>query len=109
MKNLFLVLTLATATAFAAADTSLVLKPDSARLAASTAVGNTKCPVSGEEIGSMGDGPSVVYKGKAVKLCCKGCLKTFAKDPAKYLAIAEGKPAAKAKPAAGAQCTGHDH
>jgi YHS domain-containing protein len=109
MKKMFVVLALAAATAFAAADTSLVLKPDSARLAASTAVGNTKCPVSGDEIGSMGAASTVVYKGKAVALCCKGCLKTFAKDPVKYLAIAEGKPAASTKPAAGAQCAGHGH
>lgn len=109
MKNLFLVLSLATATAFAAADTSLVLKPDSARLATSIAVGNTKCPVTGEDIGSMGAVSTVVYQGKAVKLCCKGCVKPFAKDPAKYLAIAEGKPAASTKPAAGAQCAGHGH
>jgi YHS domain-containing protein len=108
MKKMFLVLALAAASSFATADTSLVLKPDSARLAASTPVGNKKCPVSGEEIGSMGAGPVVVYQGKSVQLCCKGCLKAFGKDPAKFLAIAEGKPAASAKPAAGAQCAGHD-
>jgi YHS domain-containing protein len=88
-RTILLAIAIAAAGAFAAADTSLVLKPDAKRIAASKSVENKKCPVSGEEIGSMGAARVVVYKGKAVKLCCAGCVKAFAKDPAKFLAIAE--------------------
>jgi hypothetical protein len=44
------------------------------------------CVVSDEEIGKDPDmKPHVfTYKGQEVKLCCKGCLKDFEKDPAKY-------------------------
>jgi hypothetical protein len=42
------------------------------------------CVVSGEKLGSMGK-PYVFTDGdREVKLCCKGCLKDFKKDPAKY-------------------------
>lgn len=43
------------------------------------------CAVSGEKLGSMGDPYSFVHEGREVKLCCKGCLKDFKKDPAKHL------------------------
>ena len=43
------------------------------------------CPVTGEELGSMGDAIKVSYKGKEVKLCCEGCVKKFNADPEKYL------------------------
>ncbi len=44
------------------------------------------CVVTDEEIGKDPDmKPHVfTYKGQEVKLCCKGCLKDFEKDPAKY-------------------------
>ena len=69
------------------------------------------CIISGEPLGSMGDALVQIHEGREVKFCCKGCIKSFSKDPAKYLAIidlgakdkAEGKqpvnPAAP-KPAA---------
>jgi len=94
MKKILIALALASVTAFAAApavDTSLVLKPTPEQVKAAHLVGNKKCPVSGEEIGGMGPGKTVVYKGKAVQLCCGSCVKTFAKEPAKYLEIAEKK------------------
>ncbi len=97
MKTTLIALALAISASFAAkADTSLVLKPDAKRIAASHAVNNKLCPVTGEAIGSMGTAPVVVYQGKAVTLCCKGCIKAFAKEPAKYLAIAEAPDTAKA-------------
>lgn len=43
------------------------------------------CPVSGEGLGTMGKPYSFVKDGQEVKLCCKGCLKDFEKEPAKYL------------------------
>lgn len=99
MKTLLLAFTLAFVTACNAADTTLVLKPKPAQVEAAAKVGNKLCPVTGEEIGSMGGGRTVLYQGKAVQLCCAGCVKTFGKDPAKYLAIAE--KGAKAPAAAG--------
>jgi hypothetical protein len=45
------------------------------------------CVVSDEEIGKDPDMKPYVFthKGQEVKLCCKGCLKDFEKDSAKYL------------------------
>ena len=43
------------------------------------------CPVSGEELGSMGTPLKMTVGDKAVFLCCKGCVKAFNKDPQKYL------------------------
>lgn len=48
--------------------------------------GQTICPVSGEELGSMGEPIVVTHEGKEVKLCCKSCIKKFNADPAKYSA-----------------------
>ena len=46
------------------------------------------CPVSGEELGSMG-GPLKVARGShSTFLCCKGCLEKVEADPDKYLGTA---------------------
>ena len=46
------------------------------------------CPVSGEKLGGDMGAPYVfTYKGQEIKLCCKGCLKDFKKDPKKYVAL----------------------
>ena len=47
------------------------------------------CVVSDEELGSMGDPYAFTHEGQELKLCCKSCLKTFKKDPAKYLKKAQ--------------------
>jgi YHS domain-containing protein len=39
------------------------------------------CPVSGENLGSMGVPIKVSAEGKDAYLCCKGCVKDFEKDP----------------------------
>lgn len=44
----------------------------------------TTCPISGEELGSMGDPIDRLYGPTLVRLCCKGCNKSFDKNPAKY-------------------------
>ena len=54
------------------------------------------CPVSGDELGGMGKPYSFEQDGREIKLCCKGCLKDFKKDPAKYIKVIE-KEEAKAK------------
>jgi YHS domain-containing protein len=43
------------------------------------------CPVSDEKLGEMGDPVVFEYKGREIKLCCKGCRKDFDKEPAKYI------------------------
>ena len=73
MRKILIAIAMASVAALATApvDTSLVLKPTPEQIKAAHAVGNKKCPVSGEEIGgSMGEGKTVIYKGQAVQLCC---------------------------------------
>ena len=55
--------------------------------AAVTAYPFDSCIVSGEPLGSMGEAIVLVHEGREVKFCCKGCIKTFKKDPAKHVAI----------------------
>ena len=44
------------------------------------------CVVSGEKLGGdMGDIVDYIHENKLVRFCCKGCVKDFKKDPAKYL------------------------
>lgn len=47
----------------------------------------TTCPVSGEELGSMGEPVIVQHEGTTVKLCCKSCIEDFNADPEKYTAM----------------------
>lgn len=59
------------------------------------------CAISGEELGSMGKPFDHVHQAagqpdRLVRMCCKGCLKTFKKDPAKYIARIDS--AAKSNP-----------
>lgn len=55
------------------------------------------CVVSGEKLGGMGEAYSLVQDGQEVKLCCKGCLKAFNKDTAKYMAKIKEAADKKAK------------
>lgn len=106
MKSILIAIVLSAVSGFAATpDTSLVLKPSAAQVKAAKALDNPECPVSHEPNGSMGGGRTVIYQGKAVKLCCGSCVKKFAKDPAKYTAAAEKTT----KPAAATEHEGHDH
>lgn len=45
------------------------------------------CVVSGEKLGGMGAPTEYVYQNRLVRFCCDGCIKTFNKDPQKYLAM----------------------
>ncbi len=42
------------------------------------------CLVSGEKLGDHGDPVVKVHDGQEFKFCCKGCVKDFDKDPAKW-------------------------
>jgi hypothetical protein len=60
------------------------------------------CVVSGDKLGDMGEPYVHVHKqdgkpDRTVKFCCKGCLKDFQKDPAKYLKLLDEASAPKAK------------
>ena len=73
----------------AAADTNTVkLKPYTLKT----------CIVSGDKLGEMGDPFVYAYKGREIKFCCKGCVKDFNKDPAKYIKLID-EAEAKAKKA----------
>jgi len=41
----------------------------------------TSCPISGEELGSMGDPIQIVYQGRLVKFCCSMCIPQFEANP----------------------------
>jgi len=51
------------------------------------------CVVSGEKLGEMGDPYVWEYQGREIKFCCKGCVKDFKKDPAKYIKMIEAAEA----------------
>jgi hypothetical protein len=58
------------------------------------------CVVSGDELGGMGAPYVFVHEGQEIKLCCKGCLKDFKKNAAKYVKKIE-EAEAKAKKSKG--------
>ena len=45
-----------------------------------------KCPISDEPLDAMGGPLDITHEGRLVRLCCKGCLKGFKKDPAAAIA-----------------------
>lgn len=73
--------------------------------AAAETVAQTVCPVSGEELGSMGDTITATHAGRTVQLCCKSCVKKFNADPEKYLAKLDDPDAAQEA----ADHDDHDH
>ena len=44
----------------------------------------TTCPVTGEELGSMGTPVVKVYNNREVRFCCPPCIETFEADQANY-------------------------
>ena len=55
----------------------------------------TTCMVSGEALDSMGKPIELVYNSRLVRLCCKGCVKSFKKSPDKFLAKIDAAMMAK--------------
>ncbi|SIO61350.1 hypothetical protein SAMN05444166_6732 [Singulisphaera sp. GP187] len=53
------------------------------------------CPVSNEDLDSMGGPLKVTRDGKSTLICCKGCLKELRANPAKYFGNQASSPAAK--------------
>jgi YHS domain-containing protein len=58
------------------------------------------CVVLGNKLGE--EATDYVYKGRLVRFCCKDCIATFEKDPAKYLAKLDEATKAKEKSKTGA-------
>ena len=56
----------------------------------------TTCVVSHDGLGGMGETVDTLYKGRLIRFCCKGCVKSFNKNPDKYLKELDAakKPAA---------------
>ena len=57
-----------------------------------------ECLVSDEALGSMGDPIELVHEGRLARLCCKGCVKSFKKDPATHFANVDRAMMAKQLP-----------
>lgn len=49
------------------------------------------CPVTGEELGSMGPPVPVTVAGRTIQVCCAGCRRPVEKNPQKYLAIVDAE------------------
>ncbi len=64
------------------------------------------CPVSGETI--SGEGVKLTYLGDEYVLCCKGCVKSFNKNPAKYISGGVVDPVCNMKDAKADINTVHD-
>jgi hypothetical protein len=45
----------------------------------------TTCVVSHDSLGGMGETVDALYEGRLIRFCCKGCVKSFNKNPDKYL------------------------
>lgn len=56
--------------------------------------GQTRCPVTGEELGSMGEPVPALVGGRTVYVCCRGCVKSAQADPTKTLTAVEAERAA---------------
>lgn len=44
-----------------------------------------KCIVSGQKLGTMGEGTKIEYKGREIKFCCPACKPKFDANPDEYL------------------------
>ena len=60
--------------------------PASPKIAALPYGGQKTCPVTGEELGSMGEPIAVTLKGQTVYVCCRGCIAKAQVNPDKALA-----------------------
>jgi YHS domain-containing protein len=49
------------------------------------------CPVTGEELGSMGPSIPVTVSGRTIQVCCEACVAAVKRNPAKYFAKVEGE------------------
>lgn len=64
------------------------------------------CVVSGDKLNAMGDPIVYQHEGREIRFCCDSCIRTFKREPAKYLAKLD---AAVAEQGAEAASDDHDH
>ena len=70
----------------------------------------TTCPISGGELGSMGEPVHYVIANRLVKLCCAGCVATLEKDAAAALKKLDTASKSTDSPEAKSdEHDGHDH
>lgn len=55
--------------------------------------GQKLCPVTGDELGSMGAPIPVNVRGQTIWVCCRGCVAKVQRDPDKYLRKVEAERA----------------
>ena len=91
---------------FALAKSNEITYAQATKYDAKAVAAQKTCPVSKEDLDSMG-GPLKVSRGdKSTFICCKGCLKEIQANPDKFLAASAASSAA---PKAGGEHPGHDH
>jgi YHS domain-containing protein len=71
-------------------DPAAEVMADSTDLAGKVDVKNTRCIVTGEDIGTSKG--TVEYQGKLYHICCSDCTKDFNKEPEKYVKALEKDP-----------------
>jgi hypothetical protein len=71
--------------------TAAMAELDEADRAAATA--QAVCPVSNEPLGSMGKPIKMTVKGRDLFICCESCREGVLRNPDKYLAKLDAKPA----------------
>lgn len=71
---------------------SIELLPPPQQAAASYG-GQELCPVTGDELGSMGAPIPVSVRGQTIWVCCRGCVAKVQRDPDKYLRKVEAERA----------------
>jgi hypothetical protein len=67
------------------------------------------CVVSDKTLGVMGEPVVLMFEGREVRLCCSGCEKPFAKEPAKYLKKLDDAQASATTRPATQPSDGHAH
>lgn len=78
---------------------AFIAKLDAAVVAAQTeAYPATTCPISGEELGGMGDPYDYVYAGRLVRFCCGGCIDSFNANPSVAMEMIYGDANVAAEP-----------
>ena len=53
--------------------------------------GQKTCPVTGEDLGSMGKPIPVTVKGQTIYVCCQGCVRQVQRDPDTFLRKVEAE------------------
>ena len=53
--------------------------------------GQKTCPVTGDELGSMGPAIPVTVKGQTIYVCCRGCARRVEREPDTFLRKVEAE------------------